>query len=73
MKKGELIKQLETKTPFELFIEQLETEAEKCGGGGAFNLVGKTTNAILKLAKGFQKLENYKHDAQHFNKSRKRQ
>lgn len=46
-------------TPFELYIIEVEKLHKKAGGDkGAFNLVGKTTTALLNLAKQFQKLEN---------------
>lgn len=43
-------------TPFQMFIIEVE-KLELKAGKGAFNLVGKTTTAILKLAKEFQKFE----------------
>lgn len=46
------------KTPFQMFIKEVERLETKAGKRGAFNLVGKTTTAILKLAKEFQKLES---------------
>jgi hypothetical protein len=45
------------KTPFEQFVDELEKLSAKTGGQGAFNLVGKTHAAILKLAKAFLELE----------------